>query len=165
MLSLKSFFTILTLAAVAFAFVHPYHLSVTTIKYVDKENKFKIITKAFYHDLEPSVIKFTGKEFDIKNHKPISERDSLIEIYFKKNLNILINNDTLAITSAKIYFKDEYLFYEKEFNFANKNIQTIDIINTLCYNTEKNQIHLFHYIHNDKKITKKIVYPNSNVNF
>lgn len=163
MVRLKTLSVILLLCAVFYGFKHPYHVSVSSFTYSAKENAISWSLKVFYHDLEPSIIKACGKSFDIKNHEPVKERDSLVHVYLKTNYCAVLNNDTLDLSEAGIRFKDEYIFIEKKIKLGERKPKALNVYNTICFNTETTQVQLYHWIVNGVKQTKKIYYPKNEV--
>ncbi len=159
------FIVLLAILLLSFTIIHPYHVSVTTLNYNGKENKLTIELKAFYHDLEPTVIKFTGVDYDIKNHTPINTRDSLTLAYVLPRYNLKINDKKIELGDAKIRFADEYIYFSFNVLFNEIKPTKIEIENTICFDSEKTQLQLFHFIENGHKTTRKASNPNGTAIF
>jgi len=146
------------------SFRHPYHVSVTTLNYNKAEKKLDIEIKAFYHDLEPALHQATGTDIDIKNHSNEQERDSLVYTYVAQHFSLNTTGGNIFLSHGKIKFKDEYIFI----GLVAVGIEaqkTIQVKNTICFETEPTQTNLFHFVSNGKKITKKTVNPAAEVIF
>ncbi len=148
---------------ILFAFVHPYHVGVTSVHYFKKLQQINIEIKVFYHDLEPALNKFGGVDIDIKNHANKKQRDSLVNAYVDKNFSILNDGKLVEQSKVGVSFKDEYIFVKLLMkNFVPGKLK---VTNTICYEVEKTQTNLFHFKSGDKKASKKIVNPEATVEF
>lgn len=152
-------FLVMTGIIMSFSFLHPYHVAVTTFTYLPKLKQANMEIKVFYHDLEPAINKFSSVDIDIKNHGNKVQRDSLVEAYIGKKCTVYTGEELLKMELTGISFKDEYIFVK----YVLKNFVPgkMKIINTLCYEIEKSQTNLFYFKSGEKKQARKIVNPDS----
>lgn len=145
------------------SFRHPYHLGVTTVQYNPVTEQLNIDIKLFYHDLEPVVNTFGHTDIDIKNHSNAAQRDSLVYAYVGQHFSAKVDGQDIFLLKGKISFKDEYIYIGFTSGAKGK---TVSFINTICYETEPTQTHLFHFVEPNKpKQSKKLVNPTSGVSF
>jgi hypothetical protein len=142
-----------------FSFRHPYHVAVTTLDYNFNGNvrHLKVEYKAFYHDMEVAINKFTKKDMDIKNADDVNYRDSVVYAYMAKHFKIMNEGKAVKCSKTGITFKDEYIFV----NYEAKGIELgkVKVVNSVMYDVEKNQSNMFHFNNGSKKESGKIEYP------
>lgn len=146
-----------------FSFRHPYHVTVNTVKYDNKKKTISMEIKFFYHDLEPAVNVFTGKNIDIKNHANVQQRDSMVYAYVHDRFVVNIDQAKTAYRDVSIGFKDEYILIGLA--MENVNGKNITFSNRMGYEVESTQTNLVHFIMGGKKQTKKAVNPAADVSF
>lgn len=145
------------------SFKHPYHLSVTILKFTRAEKILKVEIKMFYHDLEPAVNVFGHTEIDIKHHDDKQKRDSLLYAYTDQRFRIVLDGKQLPLEKQRITFVDKYAVIQLQ--CSNVSGQKLSVSNTMCFETESAQTNIFHLIGNGKKITRQTVNPKSEANF
>ncbi len=84
---------------------HPYYVSVTEIKYKDKEKTLQISCRVFTDNIENALKKIHKKQLDILNPKDKKEVEKLLNEYINTHLTITVNG-TLQ--------KPTFIGYEKE---------------------------------------------------
>lgn len=72
-------------------FKHPFYLSVTDLKYNEKEKALQGSVKIFVNDLEGALKKQEGRTIDLINPKDTVRTKKLLNDYLKKHLNFKIN--------------------------------------------------------------------------
>ncbi|HLP13950.1 MAG TPA: DUF6702 family protein [Flavobacteriales bacterium] len=156
---------VLICVAGLFSFRHPYHVAVTTLDYNFKGNvrQLKVEYKAFYHDMEDAVNKFSKKDIDIKNHDDVSFRDSVVYAYMGKHFKIMNDGKAVKCSKAGITFKDEHVFI----NYLASGVQLkkIKVVNSVLYDVEKHQVNMFHFNSGSRKESGKIEYPLSEIEY
>ena len=70
---------------------HPFYLSVTDIKYNEKNKSLEVATKMFTSDLEDALKKTFKKTVDILNPKDKKEVEKILFDYITKRLTINLN--------------------------------------------------------------------------
>ncbi len=160
-------FLVLVYVSMSFSIIHPFHVAITTVNIPTKGSQIGIEIKVFYHDLEKAVNQFGKIEMDIKNHTNSAFRDSLVFAYCRSNFSISSNNNQHTIYNSSIKFQDEYIFIQfMADKIDNSNLRKkMQIENTICYEIEETQTNLFNVIAAEKKTSKKIINPESMVEF
>lgn len=145
------------------SFKHPYHLSVTKLGYKKAVKTLGIEVKMFYHDLEPAVNDFAGTQIDIKNHPKTTYRDSLVMVYMKSRFSVKTDGSEKEYSLSGIDFRDEYI----HINLLCTGVEGKNLVvsNSMCFEREKTQTNIFHFMVNGKKTTKQTVNPVSEVSF
>lgn len=121
--------------------LHPFYLSVTEIKYNEKNKTAEISCKIFVNDLEDALKKTTGKNVDLLNAQNKEVNQKFIKEYLDQRLLIKINGQVK---------KYEMLGYEREedaiwsyFEITKCDLpKNIEVDNKILYDQIKEQINL-----------------------
>jgi hypothetical protein len=148
----------ITLFLSAFAWIHPYHVSVTEIKHNAKENLVEISCKVFSEDIEEAVKKINSVSIDISAKKDSARVFTLLDNYFKTHLTI-----TLDGTKAT----PKFLGFEKledaiwcYFESADiKSIKKVCIENTILYEYIPEQTNMMHLVTSEGRKSTKLNNP------
>lgn len=93
---------------------HPYHVSVTEIKFVSEEKRLEISTKLFAEDIESRLKKIHGSYLDVTAVKDSALVYQLLSEYFQKNLSISINDRTVVYNVIGFEKKDDVVWVYSE---------------------------------------------------
>ncbi len=138
---------------------HPVHVSVTNIDYNSKKKSFDISIKLFADDFKKILDLKFDKNVNFENKKS----NKYIDIYIKKNLKLIFNDNDINQKKNKFkgkkYKKNEnviWLYYSYKYT---KNYKKIKIINTLMNDLYRDQKNLFIFTY--KNIQKAIKFDKS----
>lgn len=133
------------LQVVTFAFgLHPMHVSVTEIKYDEKDKELEVVSRIFIDDFEKTIQnKLQQPELDILEPKNGQTTDEMAEKYLADHIKISLDNKP---------FKVEYLGHEREgeafiFYFVVSKVKkwkTIQVLNDVIMETYDDQSNLVH---------------------
>lgn len=160
----KSFLVILF----SFLGLHPVHLSVTNIEYVENQKKFEISIRVFINDFEKIVDYQNNIKLNLGTSKELPKANYYIDKYIFKHLKIKINGSYIPESKFLLKKKEKkdvtlWLYYEVKNN--KKNISEIEVFNNLMtdlYRDQKNMVILtifgkqYAFTYNFKKNTNKI---------
>lgn len=145
-------------------FLHPFYLSVTEIKYNEKNKTAEIACKIFVNDLEEALKKTTGKSVDLLNAQNKVINQNLIKEYITQRLIIKINGQ------AKKY---EMIGFEREedaiwsyFEVTNCELpKSIEVDNKILYDQIKEQINLVRVEIGKYNQSSKVTNPDYRIEF
>jgi len=123
-------------------FKHPFYLSVTDLKYNEKEKALQGSVKIFVNDLEGALKKQEGKTVDLVNPKDTVRTKKLLEDYLKKHLAFKINGK--AFTYNMLGFEQEqeaiWIYIEAKCPLPKK----LEIENSILYDFLSGQSNIVH---------------------
>ncbi len=134
---------------------HPFHLSVTDMKYNVAEHNVEISTKLFINDLEDVLKKKYGKKIDLFLHADDVESKSFLQQYIQQNLSIAIDNKNISFTLLGSEREDNALWIYLE-TPAVTAPRKININNTLLFDLFEDQTNIVHFDLNGQRKSKKL---------
>ncbi len=143
---------------------HPFYLSVTDIKYNDKNKSLEIACKMFTSDLEDALKKTTNKSVDILNPKNKPEVEKILFEYITKRLSVNLNGKLKTLKFIGYEKEDEVIWTYMEIEKCEKPKQLI-IQNSLLYDQIKEQINLVQIEIGDFKKSSKVTNPEKEMKF
>ena len=156
-------FALLAFSLLNFAF-HPFHLSVTDIKYNATERNVEISTKLFINDFEDALKKKYGKKLDLFLHADDMESKNLLQQYIQQNLYISIDNKNISFTLLGSEREDNALWVYLETS-AVAVPKHITIQNTLLFDLFEDQTNIVHFDLNGQRKSKKLNAPEGKCDF
>ncbi|WP_196894848.1 DUF6702 family protein [Aureivirga marina] len=118
--------------------LHKYYISLTDIKYNEKNKSFEIISNAFIDDLELTLENLHQKDLELDTPKEAPDAKELMKNYVEKHLEIWINKKKQKFKYiGKEYDTDIVLFY-LEIPFQEE-IKSFEIKNTAIMETYPEQ--------------------------
>jgi hypothetical protein len=156
-------FGLLALGLLNTAF-HPFHLSVTEMKYNATERTLEISTKLFINDLEDAIKRKFGKKADLFLHADGAESKNLLNQYIQQNLQILLDNKNISFTLLGSEREDNalWIYLETPAVAAPRNVS---IINNLLFDLFDDQANIIHFSLNGQRKSKKLNAPNGKCDF
>lgn len=143
---------------ILFGFKHPFYLSVTELKYNNRQMVFEGSVKLFSNDLETALQKLNGKKVDVINSKNTSEINSLLSEYLHKRL--VIKSESNLIEYKLIGYEREqeaiWVYFESKKCVKPK---YLTIENGLLYDFIKDQMNIIHVEIGDRKSSLKATNP------
>lgn len=146
------------------AFKHPFYLSVTELKYNEKEKALQGSVKLFTNDLEDALKKIHQQTVDLINPKDTLHTKKLLAAYLKKRLSIQVNGEPKSYDLIGFEREQDaiWLYIELKNCPAPKKI---DIENSLLYDFIKEQMNIVHFEVGGEKKSLKVNYPEKMLSF
>jgi uncharacterized protein DUF6702 len=149
---------ILGLAFFLLSLGHPFYLSVTDLKYNEKEKAVQGSVKLFVSDLEDALKRQQGKTVDLIHPKDTVQTKALLDAYLKKRLSFKINHK--AYTYKLLGFEQEqeavWMYIEVSGCPLPK---TVEIENTLLYDYITGQSNIVHMEVKGERKSSKVDNP------
>jgi hypothetical protein len=143
---------------------HPFYLSVTDIKYNDKNKSLEIACKMFTNDLEGALKKTSGKKVDILNTKDKKEVEKMLFDYINKRFTINLNGKAQTLKYIGYEKEEDVIWTYMEIEKCERPKQLI-ISNSLLYDFIKEQINLVSFEMGGKKQSSKVTNPEKEIKF
>ena len=143
---------------------HPFYLSVTDIKYNEKNKSLEVACKMFTNDLEGALKKTTGKKVDILNTKDKKEVEKILFDYINKRLTVNLNGKTQTLKYIGYEKEDDVIWTYMEIEKCVKPKQ-LNISNSLLYDFLKEQINLVSFEIAGDKQSSKVSNPDKEIKF
>jgi hypothetical protein len=143
---------------------HPFYLSVTDMKYNEKNKSMEIACKMFTNDLEGALKKTTGKKVDIINPKDKKEVEKILFDYITKRLSINLNGKNCTLKYIGYEKEEDVIWTYIEIEKCEKPKQ-LSINTSLLYDYIKDQINLVSFEIGGKKQSSKVSNPNKEIKF
>ena len=143
--------------------VHPFYVSVTEINHNAADKTLEISCKMFTEDLEEILEKNNKTILDITVEKDKSAFDKYIPDYIAKNLVLTVDGKPVKLTyigferekeSVYSYFQVDHISFVKK----------IDIINSILYDFNENEINIMHVTVNGNRKSTKVSFPEKAAN-
>jgi hypothetical protein len=143
---------------------HPFYLSVTDIKYNEKNRSLEIACKMFTNDLEGALKKTTGKKVDILNPKDKKEIEKILFDYINKRLIIDLNGKRRTLKFIGYEKEDDVIWTYMEIEKCERPKQ-VHITTSLLYDFLKEQINLVSLEVAGNKQSSKVSNPDKEIKF
>lgn len=143
---------------------HPFYLSVTDIKYNEKNKSLEVACKIFTNDLEGALKKTTGKKVDLTNPADKKEVEKILFDYISKRLIINLNGKTMALKYIGNEREEDVIWTYMEVEKCGKPKQ-LNISNSLLYDFLKEQINLVQVESGTYKQSSKVSNPEKEFKF
>ncbi len=137
-----------------FLAIHPFHVSVCEIKYMEKEKSAQITIKIFLDDMEFGLRKSLGKKVDIMKMKP-NEIDALMKNYLEKNFAIVFDDKIKNAAFLGTEIEKESLWCYLECKNL-KNLNKVWVENTLLQEVFDDQVNLINITKNKETKSTKL---------
>lgn len=143
---------------------HPFYLSVTDLKYNDKNKSLEVACKMFSNDLEDALKKTTKKNVDLLNPKNKPEVEKILFEYVEKRLTVSLNGKVQKLKFIGYEREDDVIWTYFEIEKCEKPNQ-INISNSLLYDFLKEQINLVQVEVGSFKQSSKVTNPEKEMKF
>lgn len=149
---LKKSLLILILPLLAFATVHKFYVSVTNVKYSEKDAALQITSRIFIDDFEDVLQKRYGFKAELAMEKESKEADTFIEKYLRAKFTVEINGENASYTFiGKKYDADVMICYIEVPNVDLAEATSIQIQNEILTDLYDEQQNIVHFKINGKK--------------
>lgn len=143
---------------------HPFYLSVTNIKFNEKNKSMELSCKLFTNDLEDALKRTAKKSVDIINPKDKKETEKILFDYISKRLIINLNGKTKNLKYIGYEKEEDVIWVYLEIEKCEKPKQ-INISNSLLYDFLKEQINLVQVESGNYKQSSKVSNPEKELKF
>jgi hypothetical protein len=143
---------------------HPFYLSVTDIKYNEKNKSLEIACKMFTNDLEDALKRTTKKGVDLIHPKDKNETGKILFDYITKRLFINLNGKRRTLKFIGFEKEEDVIWTYMEIEMCEKPKQML-IETTLLYDFLKEQINLVSLEVAGNKQSSKVNYPDPQIKF
>lgn len=133
----------LSLLLIVFANTHPYHISVCDIVHKSDQKTLQVSQRVFLDDLEETLNERFKITIDVTNPKRPAYRDSLIQVYLFENINITVDGKTKKRTYIGNEIEEDGMWCYIEY-FGVKNINSLEITNTVFFDKFDDQANIIH---------------------
>lgn len=142
---LKKSILFLILPLFAFATVHKFYLSVTNVRYSEKDGAIQITSRIFIDDFENVLQERYGFDAELATKNESEEADAYIEKYLRAKFAVEINGENASYNFiGKKYDADVMICYIEvpKINLATtKSIQITNEILTDLFDEQQNIVH------------------------
>jgi len=149
---LKKTLLIFLLPLVAFTTVHKFYVSVTNIKYAEKDDALQITSRVFIDDLEALLqerYEITGK---LATENESKQADEYLEKYLRQKFQVEINGEEKKYELiGRKYDTDVCVFYLEVSKIDFSTINSIQIQNEILTDLYDEQQNVVHFKIKDKK--------------
>jgi hypothetical protein len=147
-----------------FSFKHPFYLSVTDLKYNEKEKSIQDSVKIFTNDLEGALKKKLGRTVDLINIKDKGEVSRIMKDYLNEHLRIFPDGEPKNYELIGFEKEEEATWFYIELKNCSRP-KTIKIENSVLYDFIKEQMNIVHIELNGEKKSYKVNYPEKEIRF
>lgn len=157
---------VLTLALFHSLYSHPYHVSVSEIKYNSSSNTFQISSKLFIDDIEDALKKIYAQKVDVISPSENTDLPFLLNDYIQKHLIIQVHKTPIGFSYVGHEIEEESIWcYFESGNIDVQKIQEIEITNTLLFDFITGQSNMIHCYLDANRQSIKLDQPNSSHTF
>jgi hypothetical protein len=146
------------------SFMHPFYLGVTDLKYNAIEKSIQGSVKLFTNDFEKALKKSNKQPVDLINTKDKEATKKIISDYISKHFTLKLNGTLKSFNVVGFEQEEESIFTYIEFKNC-ETPKTIDIENTLLYDSHKEQANIVHFELNGAKKSVKVINPDKKIVF
>jgi hypothetical protein len=155
---------LIVLAGFYFSMAHPFYMSVTDLKYNQKEKSVEGSVKVFVNDLESALKKITNKKIDLIHPKDTVFTKKILTGYLSQRLSIKINGEDKPF--RLIGFEQEAEnFWIYIVASECETPKLVEVQNGILYDYLKEQINIVHLEVKGKTLSAKVVNPEKGLKF
>lgn len=126
--------------------LHKYYVSITQVNYSDKDKSIQITCRLFIDDIESTLNTRYGIESKLATKNELKNIDSYVEKYLRNNVKIHINGKETAYNFIGKEYDTDVMKCYLEIPFPEKkNLQTLEISNTLMFDMYPDQQNIIHF--------------------
>lgn len=129
-------------------FLHPFHVSVTDIKFKEEKKSLQVSTRIFMDDLEEALkMEYQLEKYDILEKKDDPETKNWIKNYLLKNFKLSSDSKPLDLKFIGFEFESDvvWCYLEVEKIRKIKNLTVENSLLTSTYSDQENLVHLRAY--------------------
>ncbi len=139
--------------------LHPYHVSVTEIKFKEEDKTLQISSRIFIDDLEEALMGFTKEtKLDILKEENWDKVNTYLEDYMMMNLEVYDEKKRAEVNYVGAEIDNDVMWVYLEIEKVKK-LRTLTITNSILLDTFEDQENIIHFRAFDKvkstRLTKK----------
>jgi len=142
---MKKAFLILVLPLLAFATVHKFYISVTNVKYSEKDNALQITTRVFIDDMNTVLKERYGVDAALGSDEETALGQEYVEKYIRSKFSISRNGETVDYTLIGTkYDADVIILYVEVPKINLPSVTSIGIENEILtdlFDEQQNVVH------------------------
>lgn len=123
--------------------LHPVHVSISNIEYVQEAKQFEISIKVFTDDFERAVAQKYGVDLKLGKTGELNGCEQYITGYITDHFDLLLNKESsksnMVYSHKKMNEEAVWFFYKMKIN---EEIQTIKVINSIHNDIYRDQTNL-----------------------
>jgi len=126
-------------------FAHKFYVSMTDIHYNAKNQSLEISVKVFADDLETAIQSSEDDKLWVGDKKEAPQVDSLIEAYFRKKFQVLVNGEAVDFDFLGKEAEADVIWCYLEIMDVEK-LESLDISNRIfmhLFDEQKNLVHIY----------------------
>ena len=140
----------------------PFYLSVTDIKYNDKNKSLEVACKMFTNDIEDALKRTTKTSVDLLHPKDKKETEKILFDYISKRLILNLNGKIQTLKYIGYEKEEDVIWTYMEIEKCEKPKQ-LNITTSLLYDFLKEQINLVSMEVGGKKQSSKVSNPEKEI--
>lgn len=143
---------------------HPFYVSVMEVNHNATDKTLEISCRVFAEDIEEILEKNYKTTLDITDANDMTRFNELLPDYFSSRLSFAVDGKKVQISYLGFEVDKEaaYCYFQVDhINAAKK----IDVVNSVLYDFNENQINIMHVTVNGKRNSTKLVYPEKSASF
>ncbi|MFK7951758.1 MAG: DUF6702 family protein [Ekhidna sp.] len=145
-----------TLLFIAHLFVHPFHVSVSDIKYKKDQKAIQISTRIFLDDLEVSLRSYSGNEkLNITAKSDWDLVNEHLKNYMLENLRISNEKGEMEANYIGAEIEEDVMWVYLEIEKVKK-LKTVKVLNSLLMESFSDQENMVHFRAFDKVKSERI---------
>lgn len=146
-------------AAGAISVAHPFHVSVTDIRYNTTDHTLEVQCKLFTDDFESTLKKVYHQKADLIDPSMKARMDTLVNRYVQSSLQLRINEKPVTLQYLGFEQEREATYVYLEVANLTGPIKNIDCSAKLLYEVFTDQVNIFHVATDKAKKSAKLDYP------
>ncbi len=158
---------VMPLAISLFFLLHPFHVSVCSIRHAPQEQTLQITQKIFADDLEEALTAAsTAGPVNVLNPPDPDALDALIDNYLKEHLQITVNGQAVKATYLGHEREEMALWCYLEVGGVTE-VESVSVRSTILTDTFNDQTNIVHVEYRNALKSMKLAkdYPNDQVKF
>lgn len=159
---LKKRFLILILPLFAFVAVHKFYVSVTNIKYSEKDKTLQITSRVFIDDFDLLLKERYGVLTNLATKTEAKDAEEYIQKYINTKFRISINEKDVPVTYiGREYDNDIIVLYLEVEDVVFKKLKSIEVENGMLTDLFDEQKNLVHFKFNEVKKSFVLIKENN----
>ncbi|MFL5742393.1 MAG: DUF6702 family protein [Flavisolibacter sp.] len=142
--------------------IHPFYISVTEINHNAKDKTLEISCKMFAEDLEVQLEKNYRTTLDISSEKDKASFDKYIPDYLGQHFSLSVDGKPVKLVYVGFEKEKESAYCYFQVNGVSS-VKKIDLVNSLLYDFNDQQINIMHVTVNGQRQSTKLNYPDKQV--
>ncbi|WP_340202959.1 DUF6702 family protein [Ascidiimonas sp. W6] len=146
MQNLKKLFLIFIIPLFSFVAIHKFYVSVTEVRYSDKDETIQIVLRIFIDDLERTLEERYGIKPEMASQKEHKQLDAYLEQYLNTKFKVKVNGTRMNLSFiGKEYDTDVVKCYIEIQEIVYKDLKSIEVSNEILFEQFEEQQNIVHF--------------------